>query len=46
VIDSAIVSGSTALVDVSNAVGYVPVTGACIGAEDVQLPTDGATSAP
>ncbi|MDJ0337263.1 DUF3515 family protein [Cryobacterium sp. PH31-O1] len=46
VIDSEAVSGSTALIDVANAVGYVPLTGACIGAEDVQLPTDAATTAP
>jgi len=46
VIDSEAVSGSTALVDVANAVGYVPATRACIGAEDVQLPADGATTAP
>jgi len=46
VIDSAAVSGSTALVDVANAVGYVPATGACVGAEDVQLPTDAETTAP
>jgi len=46
VIDSEVVSGSTALVDVANAVGYVPATGACVGAEDLQLPTDGATTAP
>lgn len=46
VIDSEVVSGSTALIDVSNAVGYVPATGACLGAEDVELPTDGAGTAP
>ncbi|MDJ0349161.1 DUF3515 family protein [Cryobacterium sp. PH29-G1] len=46
VIDSEAVSGSTALVDLANAVGYVPATGACLGAEDVQLPSDGATTAP
>ncbi|SDN93677.1 Protein of unknown function [Cryobacterium flavum] len=46
VIDSEAVSGSTALVDVANAVGYVPAAGACVGAEDVRLPTDGATTAP
>ncbi|WP_104132596.1 DUF3515 family protein [Cryobacterium sp. M91] len=46
VIDSERVSGSTTLIDVSNAVGYVPATGACVGAEDLDLPTDGATSAP
>ena len=46
VIDSEAVSGSTALVDVATAVGYVPATGACLGAQDVQLPADGATTAP
>ena len=46
VIDSEAVSGSTALIDVANAVGYVPATSACLGAEDVLLPTDGATTAP
>ncbi|TFB68101.1 DUF3515 family protein [Cryobacterium glaciale] len=46
VVDSEAVSGSTALIDVANAVGYVPATGACVGAEDVQLPTDEATTAP
>jgi len=46
VIDSEAVSGSTALIDISNAVGYVPATGACIGAEDVQIPADGSSTAP
>ena len=46
VIDSKAVSGSTALVDIANAVGYVPATGACVGAEDVKLPTDSASTAP
>jgi hypothetical protein len=46
VVDSEAVSGSTALVDVANAVAYVPATGSCVGAEDVQLPTPGATTAP
>ena len=46
VVDSEAVSGSTALIDVSDAVGYVPATGACLGAEDVDLPTDESTPAP
>ncbi len=43
VLDSTVVSGSTALVDLASAVGYVPATGGCVGAEDVELPTDGPT---
>ena len=39
VIDSKLVSGSTALVDVANAVSFIPATGQCVGAEDVTLPT-------
>lgn len=46
VIDSEVVSGSTALIDIANAVEYVPATGACVGAEDLQLPTDGTATAP
>ena len=39
VIDSEIVSGSTVLVDLANAVSSIPATGQCVGAEDVTLPT-------
>jgi len=40
VIDSEKVSGSTALVDLSNAVSGIPATAQCVGAEDVTLPTE------
>lgn len=39
VIDSEKVSGSTALVDLANAVSEVPAISQCVGADDVPLPT-------
>lgn len=38
VVDSGVVSGSTALVDLSAAVATIPATGACVGAKDLPLP--------
>jgi hypothetical protein len=38
VIDSDRVAGSTALVDLSLAMEYIPATNACTGAEDLELP--------
>jgi len=38
VIDSDRVSGSTALVDISPAMEFIPATSACLGAEDLLLP--------
>jgi len=38
VVDSSKVSGSTVLVDLSNAVSQIPATGACVGVEDADLP--------
>ncbi|KFF60360.1 hypothetical protein JF66_04985 [Cryobacterium sp. MLB-32] len=40
VIDSEKVSGTTALVDLASAVSGVPATSACLGVEDVPLPTE------
>jgi hypothetical protein len=38
-IDAGAISGSTALTDVSRAVGALPAQGACVGAEDVTPPS-------
>ena len=46
IIDSDKVSGSTVLVDLAQAVGNIPATGQCVGAEDLLLPTDGETLPP
>ena len=43
-IDSELVSGSTTLVDLADAVAYVPATAQCLDAADVPLPTE--TAAP
>lgn len=43
VVDSKAVAGSTALADLTNAVSVLPASGACVGADDVVLPTDAAT---
>lgn len=39
-IDSELVSGSTTLVDLADAVAYVPATSQCVGADDVELPAE------
>ena len=39
-IDSELVSGSTTLVDLADAVAYVPATAQCLDAADVPLPTE------
>jgi hypothetical protein len=39
-IDSELVSGSTTLVDLADAVAYVPATAECLDASDVSLPTE------
>ncbi|TFB96237.1 DUF3515 domain-containing protein [Cryobacterium adonitolivorans] len=39
-LDSGLVSGSTALVDLSAAVANVPASKQCLGADDVTLPTE------
>jgi len=39
-IDSELVSGTTTLVDLGNAVSNVPATAQCVDADDVALPTD------
>lgn len=47
VIDSKKVSGSTVLVDLTNAVSYIPATGGCVGAEEPTVPPDSeATGSP
>jgi hypothetical protein len=39
-IDSELVSGSTTMVDLADAVSYVPATSQCLDAADVALPTE------
>ncbi|MGO4103768.1 DUF3515 domain-containing protein [Leifsonia sp. YAF41] len=43
VVDSKAVAGSTVLADLTNAVSVIPATGACLGADDVTLPSDAPT---
>ncbi|MDH6237530.1 DUF3515 domain-containing protein [Cryobacterium sp. CG_9.6] len=40
VIDSGKVSGTNTLVDLASAVSGIPATAACVGAEDVEFPSD------
>jgi hypothetical protein len=44
VIDSGKVSGSTVLVDLTQAVSAIPATRQCLGFEDLPIPTDGSPS--
>ncbi|PJJ63669.1 DUF3515 family protein [Compostimonas suwonensis] len=40
VVDSTVVSGTTALIDLQSAVTSIPAERACVGAQDVYTPTD------
>ena len=46
VIDSTAVSGTNTLVDLASAVSGIQATAACVGAEDVAIPTPAPTTAP
>jgi hypothetical protein len=39
-IDSELVSGSTTMVDLADAIGYIPATSQCLDAADVTLPSE------
>ncbi|TDW31187.1 DUF3515 family protein [Cryobacterium psychrophilum] len=46
VIDSTAVSGTNTLVDLASAISGIPATAACVGADDVAIPTPAPSTAP